>query len=280
MNKKLIAKYFILIIFVLFLLFYSYYSYLLNIEVDRNLTLIENGMIETGNINIALIKELREEKNKNNQFENQIGEITGTVSNLNKLAQTDKELLQKYSKVYFLNEHYIPSELSLIPEKYLYEKQRVMKIHSNVLPFLVDLMESALRENVDLKIISAYRSFGEQSILKSGYSVTYGSGANRFSADQGYSEHQLGTAIDFTTSKNGSNFLQFKNTDSYTWLKNNAYKFGFILSYPENNEYYEYEPWHWRFVGTNLARRLFEDGEYFYNLNQSIIDAYLLSIFD
>lgn len=217
---------------------------------------------------------------KNNLFENQINEISGTVNNLDKLSKTDKELLQKYSKVYFLNEHYIPSDLSVIKEDYKYNKNKELLIHSGVAPFLDELMDNAKKEEIDLKILSAYRSFGEQSAIKSNYTVTYGTGANKFSADQGYSEHQLGTTIDFTTQETGNDFSMFKDTKAYSWLLKNAHKYGFILSYPENNEYYEFEPWHWRFVGKNLSNRLYEDKQNFYDLNQSIINAYLLSIFE
>ena len=110
--------------------------------------------------------------------------------------------------------------------------------------------------------------------------MSYGSGANKFSADQGYSEHQLGTTIDFTTLKTRNNFSAFKSTDAYIWLTDNAYKYGFVLSYPETNGYYVFEPWHWRFVGVKLAKRLYDDKIYFYDLSQREIDEYLVSIFD
>jgi D-alanyl-D-alanine carboxypeptidase len=132
----------------------------------------------------------------------------------------------------------------------------------------------------ELRIISGYRSFHEQSSLKNAYTVTYGSGANSFSADQGYSEHQLGTTVDFTTSSLGSNFTKFDESKAFTWLKENAYKFGFILSYPERNGYYIYEPWHWRFVGVKLSAYLHTNNKHFYDLDQREIDSYLISIFD
>ena len=108
----------------------------------------------------------------------------------------------------------------------------------------------------------------------------YGSGANKFSADQGYSEHQLGTTVDFTTPDIGAGFSKFETTAAYTWLTDNAYKYGFALSYPKNNAYYQFEPWHWRFVGVELATKLHNDNMYFYDLNQRIIDTYLVYIFD
>ena len=129
---------------------------------------------------------------------------------------------------------------------------------------------------------SAYRSFAEQRALKGDYTVTYGAGtANSFSADQGYSEHQLGTAVDFTNIKTGSSLtIKFGTTDSYQWLTANAYKYGFTLSYPENNYYYQFEPWHWRFVGVKLATMLHDTNKHFYDLSQRDIDQYLINIFD
>jgi D-alanyl-D-alanine carboxypeptidase len=110
--------------------------------------------------------------------------------------------------------------------------------------------------------------------------VVYGSGANAFSADQGYSEHQLGTAADVTTNTLAGGLDGFDATPAYKWLTANAYKYGFILSYPQGNGYYEYEPWHWRFVGKKLARYLHTTNERFYDLDQRTIDSYLINIFD
>jgi D-alanyl-D-alanine carboxypeptidase len=111
--------------------------------------------------------------------------------------------------------------------------------------------------------------------------VTYGSGANAFSADQGYSEHQLGTTFDFTTEGIGGGLVtSFENTPAFAWLKDNAHKYGFTLSYPKDNAYYVYEPWHWRFVGEDLAEDLHEAGKTFYDWDQREIDKYLIKIFD
>jgi LAS superfamily LD-carboxypeptidase LdcB len=61
---------------------------------------------------------------------------------------------------------------------------------------------------------------------------------------------------------------------------NNAYRFGFVLSYPKGNAYYIYEPWHFRFVGVKLATYLHDRGLHFYDIDQKEIDQYLVSIFD
>ncbi|MBX2866586.1 D-alanyl-D-alanine carboxypeptidase family protein [Candidatus Kaiserbacteria bacterium] len=224
--------------------------------------------------------ELSIERARNEEFEDQIEDIADTVGVLDKLSKTDEELLQKYSKVYFLNEHYIPDSLSNIDKEWLYNEDLEKQIHKKVEPFLEDMLEEALDDGVKIWIVSAYRSWGEQANLKSAYTVTYGSGANTFSADQGYSEHQLGTAVDFTTEGLGGGLNGFGNTEAFEWLVDNAYKYGFVLSYDENNQYYIYEPWHWRFVGEDLARDLRRADAHFYDWEQRKIDEYLISIFD
>lgn len=214
-------------------------------------------------------------------IQSRIGGFESSLGTLEKLSKTDPELLQKYSKVFFLNEHYAPERLAQIEPQFTYDEKRIEKISTQVLPYLEDLLNEAKDDGVDLFVKSAFRSFNEQSALKSAYTVTYGAGsANAFSADQGYSEHQLGTTLDFISIGQGGNLNGFEKTAAYEWLKNNAYKYGFVLSYPPNNAHYIFEPWHWRFVGTKLADDLQDRGKYFYELEQRQIDEYLAELFD
>jgi D-alanyl-D-alanine carboxypeptidase len=223
----------------------------------------------------------RAEKKKNDKFEDQIKEISSTVGDLDKLSKTDEELLEKYSKVYFLNENYIPSDLSSIDNEWKYTESKDLELHSKVIPFFNKMEEAAKEDGVNLWVVSSYRSFGTQAGLKQSYLMTYGSGANAFSADQGYSEHQLGTTIDFTTDGMGGGLVtSFEATPAFAWLEENAYKYGFVLSYPKENSYYIYEPWHWRFVGKDLAADLHEKGSHFYDWDQRDINDYLIKIFD
>jgi len=255
---------------------------------DKELDL-KNDLVEELSGQLAMTSEelsgttdrLRGEKERNDAMEEQIDELAGTVSDLDKLSKTDKELLQKYSKVYFLNEHYIPESLSEIDAKWKYSEDKELKLHSKVNKFFEDMMEDALEDGVELWVVSAYRSFYDQASLKGAYTVTYGSGANTFSADQGFSEHQLGTTLDLTTrGMNGGLLTSFENTPAFQWLSENAHKYGFTLSYPSGNTYYVYEPWHWRFVGQDLAEYLHDKNQHFYDLTQRDIDQYLLHIFD
>ena len=99
----------------------------------------------------------------------------------------------------FLNENYFPETLRDIDDKWKYDESRDHELHGSVMPFFEEMLEEAEEDGIKLFVVSAYRSFDYQATLKQQYLVTYGSGANAFSADQGFSEHQLGTTVDFTT---------------------------------------------------------------------------------
>ena len=112
---------------------------------------------------------------------------------------------------------------------------------------------------------SAYRSYDTQAatfemwVRRSGYEQ-----ALKFSARPGHSEHQLGTTIDFTTAPGVPLSGKFGDSPSGKWLGRNGWKYGFIMSYPEGKRRiscYGYEPWHWRYVGRDLARQVHESGQ-------------------
>jgi LAS superfamily LD-carboxypeptidase LdcB len=241
---------------------------------------LESMLSDSEQINNDLAYSLHEANAANKTLTEEVERLTGKVDTLDKLANTDKELLQKYSKVYFLNENYVPEGLSELDPDWVLPKEKVLEVHRQVRGPLEELLEEAEDDGIDLRVISGYRSFGTQRELKADYSIRYGFGANAFSADQGYSEHQLGTAVDFSTLALNGSLSGFGDTEAYDWLLQNAHKFGFIISYPRNNGYYIYEPWHWRYVGEKLARHLKKEDKYFYDLDQREIDEYLISMFD
>ena len=223
------------------------------------------------------------------------------VDKLQKTVLIDDELLKKYSKYYFLNENYAPSSTSIINSDYTFNKKEI-SILSEVKPKLEQMINDARNSGItnntnnnisnntgtnsgsDKKIAlvvnSGYRSFKEQKGLKGAYVQKYGlTKSNQFSADQGYSEHQLGTAVDLSNN-NPDLSISFDKTDTFAWLKDNAHKYGFILSYPKGNSYYMYEPWHYRFVGVELATYLYSNNLNFYDLDQKFIDSYKVKIFE
>jgi len=249
-------------------------------EAESTITNLTEQLLQTeGDLN-GVARDLRAERERNMDFEDQISSLTGTVRDLDKLSRTDRELLQKYSRTYFLNENFVPMKLTQIKDKYVMSGKKDQYFHGDALRFLENMLDDAKRAGHDIRVISAYRSFDEQNELKGQFTQVYGSGANTFSADQGYSEHQLGTAVDIADTKTGATSQSFANTDAYKWLLDNAHRYGFILSYPEGNNFYIFEPWHWRFVGVELARDLNRQNAQFYDWDQRRIDEYLIKIFD
>jgi len=251
-----------------------------NLEIYKKLVngyqvLIGNKIQE----NLFLQQQLAQQEAEVGNFRVQLSSLAENVNTIVKLRNLDEELLKKYSKVYFLNENYVPKTVLQIDPQYV-TNSKEQYIHANVLPFLYALLEDAKKNGIDLKVRWGLRSFLEQYKLKTVDVMIYGSGANKFTADQGYSEHQLGTTVDFITSEFNGNSSSFYKTKAYPWLLDNAYKYGFVLSYPENNKYYVFEPWHWRFVGIKLAAKLHDENKYFYDLDQRDIDQYLIYIFD
>lgn len=224
---------------------------------------------------------LTEEQQKTSLLGEQVADITSTAEYLRKLTHTDPQLLAKYSKVYFLNENYSPETLGTITPSETLVPTKEYQFQAQALPFLETMVAAAKNEGINLLVVSSFRSFGTQAALKSSYTVRYGTTAsNSFSADQGYSEHQLGTTIDFSTIELKGVLAGFSKTTAYEWLLLHAHEYGFILSYPANNGYYVYEPWHWRFVGKKLATDLYNEKKNFYSLDQRKINTYLINLFD
>ncbi len=130
---------------------------------------------------------------------------------------------------------------------------RELYLELNTLDALKRMVSMANADNVELYIVSGFRSYQyQQSIidrkLAEGQSLEQ---IIKVSALPGQSEHHTGRAIDFTT-KNETIVLteNFEKTKAFEWLTNNANKFGFFMSFPRNNKYgFIYEPWHWCYKG-------------------------------
>lgn len=249
-------------------------------QKDIYILFLEN---ENSDINKNLTDVKTKSEEDKNLIQDRIENLGKTIEQIKKIQNTDAEILEKYSKIYFLNENYIPESLSFIPTEYIVNKDNQIRLNSKVMPSLIKMIEdskNAGSTTAPLMIISGYRSFEEQKNLKMTYKMKYGSGANTFSADQGYSEHQLGTTVDVSNEKLMYRYTSFGESQTYKWMQDNAYKYGFILSYPKGNASYIYEPWHYRFVGIELATELHNRGLYFYQMDQREIDTYLGKVFD
>ena len=131
--------------------------------------------------------------------------------------------------------------------------------------------------------VSAYRSYARQYTIYATNLVTRGiAHTNRYSAAPGRSEHQTGLAIDISCASEGYSLeTTFSDTPEGVWIAQNAHRFGFILRYPKDKEHitgYNYEPWHIRYVGTELAAYLYETGltlDEYYGVPSALSAEYL-----
>lgn len=161
------------------------------------------------------------------------------------------------NKYHNLGNNYTPSDLVDVKENYRTKANKLKKIANDNFEKMAD---AAKKDGISLYVSSGYRSYEYQNNLYNYYvSIDGKKEADRYSARPGYSEHQTGLAIDIA---NGSyNFIE-DNTKEYNWLINNAYKYGFILRYPKSKEWitgYMYEPWHYRFVGEEIAKYTYDN---------------------
>ena len=130
------------------------------------------------------------------------------------------------------------------------------QVRSEMAEPLKQMIDAAKNEGLKLTVISAFRDRDTQKYLfdesKKKNGLDY---ALIYSAKPGHSEHELGLAVDLNTTQD-----KFKNTKEYTWLKDNAYKYGFVERYPENKVFitgYGYEPWHYRYLGIDIATKMY-----------------------
>lgn len=164
-------------------------------------------------------------------------------------------LVNKYHK---LDENYEPSDLTIIDSKYASGTQKLRK--EAQIKF-EEMASDMAKENLKIFAGSTYRSYTYQKGLYDRYVKKDGfAAAETYSARSGYSEHQLGLAVDIV---NGKWDYLSENDKEYDYLVKNSYKYGFILRYPRGSEYitgYMFEDWHFRYLGVELATKVFNSG--------------------
>ena len=124
-----------------------------------------------------------------------------------------------------------------------------------------EMKADAAAVGLNIYVVSGFRSYNTQVNLYNRYAARDGkNAADTYSARPGHSEHQTGLAFDLNDVSDN-----FENTAEAKWLNNNAYKYGFILRYPKgktNETGYIYESWHFRYVGKDLAAKLYNNGDW------------------
>ncbi|MEE1186167.1 MAG: M15 family metallopeptidase [Acutalibacteraceae bacterium] len=181
----------------------------------------------------------------------------------NTTSKTDEWQLIIANSDNIVTDYYV--DLSVIPSEFCQDGID-FEIDSRAYDDLVDMLNAAEEDGVHLNVLSSYRSYEYQNTLyqnKVSYYLNMGyeqkeaeTAAATVVAVPGTSDHNLGLACDF-------NYLEqeFENTDELVWLKENAERFGFVMRYPKGKETVTkiiYEPWHYRYVGTEHAKKMNE----------------------
>lgn len=175
-----------------------------------------------------------------------------------KKADISKGTLMLVNKFYSLDDTY-EVELSNVSNQYSFGSNQ--KLSKETFDAFLKMFNDAKKEDLTLIVNSSYRGYEEQKEIYDYYESIGGEEyANEIAAKPGFSEHQTGMAIDIQTY--GSSAKTFETFEEFKWLSQNAHKYGFILRFPKDKTYltgYEYESWHYRYVGVEAATYIYEN---------------------
>ncbi|MBQ8892651.1 MAG: M15 family metallopeptidase [Bacilli bacterium] len=174
-------------------------------------------------------------------------------------------ILMLVNKYHYVSSDFVPDNLVLVSE---YAKDD-MYLNQECAYAFIKMAKDAEIDGYNIRAISTYRTIEYQENLYNNYVKSDGiEKADTYSARPGYSEHHTGLAID--VDNRVLSYNNFENTKEFTWMMENAYKYGFILRYPKDSTItgYIYEPWHFRYVGIEVATYIHEHNitfeEYYY----------------
>lgn len=174
----------------------------------------------------------------------------------------DLGMLMNVNKFYTLSETYTPENLKNIDLTYAYGEEGENKLIDYAYDKFLELWQAANDQGFYLMVTSSYRDYESQKEIYDYRVSTWGERkADETAARPGHSEHQTGLVIDMT-SKTEPLADSFTDSEAYKWLKENAYKYGFIERYPEGKTYltgYNPESWHWRYVGLEAAKTMHDE---------------------
>lgn len=174
------------------------------------------------------------------------------------------------NKENMLSIDYIPKNMYIVDNNennfhnYLIDNIKPM-LRIEVKPYIEKLIYDANNNGINIIVDSAFRSGNYQQMILDKVISEKGNEAYKLVALPGTSEHQTGLAVDFAIYENGIYNDDIKEDDKEAiWLKDNAWKYGFILRYPKGKEDitgFNFEPWHYRFVGLELALELYQTNQ-------------------
>ena len=165
-----------------------------------------------------------------------------------------------------ISSEYAPDDLVSIAYQYTHPNLGRQEVRAIVREPLEQMIRAAWQDGHYLLVNSSYRSYDAQYTLYQQYSARSNASGMERAALPGFSEHQLGTAVDISQYPSAAQA-------GYDWLAEHAYEYGFVLSYPDGVQevtQYRYEPWHWRYVGTEIASYIHENHT-LYNHEQALL---------
>ena len=156
---------------------------------------------------------------------------------------------------------YVPTDLRFPNVSQRVPGNESMKLRDEAATAVEKMFADAKKDGLNLEVSSGYRSYSFQVSLYGGYVQTQGQAeADTQSARPGYSEHQTGLALDIQPADGRCHLEEcFQDTAEGKWVKEHAYKYGFIMRYTPTKQTvtgYTYEPWHFRYVGVDLATEM------------------------
>lgn len=196
----------------------------------------------------------------------------------------DDDLLVVVTSQYGLSPGYQPGDLVPLADDLasdiLYKRDaQIRKVARKPLLEMIRAMHQA---NLRPRVLSAFRDYASQALVYKKWQSEHGERAGAISAQPGHSEHQLGLAVDFGSPKltelvgdpTIEFHVKFALTGEGQWLLDHAQEYGFTMSYPKGSTAvtgFEYEPWHYRYVGVETATYLWETNQF---LIQFLLDSH------
>lgn len=233
-------------------------------EKDKKLETLENIDKKIDYFNYNSIDRYINYKKKNQQLSTE--QIIKNVNmnldlrhykDIYKAKNLNKEIIL-VNKYYYLEKDYVPDNLKLISNQY---SSKEINLVSYAKEAFENLSKAAKKENLNVIAMSGYRSYNYQVNLYNKYVKEDGAeAADTYSGRPGHSEHQTGLAVDVYNKK--TLYTNFEQTKEFIWMQNHAHEYGFILRFPKGKEDetgYEYESWHYRYVGLEIAKYIHDN---------------------
>ena len=205
-----------------------------------------------------------EYKKKNKSYDySKVISIINTEANVDwldneKETDTSKNELMLVNRIYGLNKEYVPDDIASVPTQYAYSGKKLRQV---VIDAIIMLCDDAKENGFTFVVSDAYRTYKEQEKLYNSYAKSNGkSEADKIVARPGHSEYETG--LSFNLVPYNKYYKTPKLSEEYLWLKDNAYKYGFIERYKKGKEFitgYGYEPWHYRYLGVDVATKIYEE---------------------